>query len=73
MLKLVSKFGPEYNFTQKIKEESGFNFEQKNKIFQILTNFGIPISFNGEEGKEDWALLSQLLDKHLYGNESLPE
>lgn len=73
VLKLVRSCGPEYNFPLRLKEASGFDIHQKNKIFQTLTTFGIPIAFTGEEGKEDWSLLQSLLDKHLYGNDSLPD
>lgn len=73
IMKLVSRCGPEFNFTTPLKEVSGFTCDQKNKIFQILTTFGIPIAFNNEEPREDWVLLQNLLDKHLYGSESLPD
>jgi hypothetical protein len=56
----------EIDFTSKVQEVTGFNYDQKMAIFKILTTFGIPI-LPGEEQKEDWVLLRSLIDKQIYG------
>jgi hypothetical protein len=45
-----------FDFETKAKEITGFSFEQKQKIFQILTTYGVPY-LPGDDQKEDWALL----------------
>ena len=61
-MQIVASKPPAYDFESKSKEITGFNYEQKVKIFQILTTFGIPV-VPSDEQKEDWLLLRSLLDK----------
>lgn len=50
---------------------SGFNFEEKQKLYEILINYGVPVE-PADETKEDWQLLRTLLAKQTHGNESIP-
>ena len=42
-----------FDFDQKIKEVSGFNFDEKQKLYDILINYGVPVEPT-DETKEDW-------------------
>ena len=50
------------DFEKKIKEVSGFNFEEKQKLYDILINYGVPVDPH-DESKEDWQLLKTILLK----------
>ena len=51
---------PSFDFGEKVKEVSGFDLEQKQKLYEILTTYGIP-QLPEDEQKEDWRLLILLL------------
>jgi hypothetical protein len=71
MLIVSSKSSP-YDFVNKVQEISGFNFDEKIKVFEILSTFGMPVAVDEKgEVKEDYHLLKTLLDKAIYGNEHL--
>lgn len=54
------------DFEAEVKEVSGFSFDEKHRLFELLTNFGIPVCAY-DEGKEDWELLKTLLVKMTLG------
>jgi hypothetical protein len=60
-----------FDFSQKIKELSGFSFEEKSRIYEILINFGVPTVYK-DENKEDWELLRTVLIKQTLGSETVP-
>jgi hypothetical protein len=69
-LVIVHKKRP-FDFSKKIKELSGFSFDEKQRIFEILINFGVPTAYK-DESKEDWNLLKTILYKQMEGEEALP-
>jgi len=68
----VANKQPPYDFESKFQQISGFNYDEKLKIFEILITFGVPVTYTDGELKEDWYLLKALIDKSLFGNEKLP-
>ena len=54
------------------KELSGFSLEEKNKIYEILINYGMP-SNDLDEHKDDFELLRALLNKHMRLEDKVPD
>lgn len=54
------------------KEVSGFSLDEKNKIYEILINYGMP-SNDLEEHKDDFELLRALLNKHMKLEDKVPD
>ena len=59
------------DFEKDIQEVSGFSFDEKHRLYELLTNFGIPVCAF-DESKEDWELLKTLLVKMTLGQEVVP-
>ena len=43
-----------------LKEPTGFSLEEKNKILELLIDYGVPLN---SEGKNDWVALKEYLVK----------
>jgi hypothetical protein len=48
---------------------SGFTLDEKNKLYEILINYGVPVNVIDEQ-KDDWELLRILLNKEVKGEDS---
>ena len=59
----------DFESTDHVKEASGFSLLEKNKLYEILINFGVP-TVSTEDLKDDWELLRILLTKHSKGLEA---
>lgn len=46
------------------KETSGFTLQEKNCLYEVLINYGIPVSAS-DESKEDYQLLQILFTKYM--------
>ncbi|CDW85165.1 f y-rich n-terminus family protein [Stylonychia lemnae] len=57
-----------YDFerTDHVKEASGFSLLEKNTLYEILINYGVPVISN-DDPKDDYELLKVLLVKHVKG------
>ncbi|CDW85164.1 f y-rich n-terminus family protein [Stylonychia lemnae] len=66
LVQLVSRIEGEFDFEGQTKpsEHSGFSFEEKNGIIEILGDYGIPISHD-ENKKSDWQLLRNRVSHYL--------
>ena len=54
------------------KEVSGFSLEEKNKLYEILINYGMP-SNELDDNKDDFELLRALLHKHMKLEDKIPD
>lgn len=57
-----------FDFLCAIREWSGFSFEEKHKLCDLLINFGVPVHVD-EESKDDWELLKVILTKMTKGDD----
>jgi len=72
LIKLISTYHTEsFDFKKAIKEVSGFSYDEKITLYDILINYGIPVQ-PLDENREDWELLYSILLKQSSGEESVP-
>eukprot|EP00347_Sterkiella_histriomuscorum_P008411 403345196 len=75
IIKLVNQYlkssNGKYDFekTDHVKEASGFSLVEKNKLYEILINYGVP-TMSLEDARDDWELLKILLSKHCKGEDA---
>ena len=73
----MKKFSDDFNFMNfqnyhGAKEVSGYTLQEKNKLYEILTNYGMP-SNDIDDQRDDYELLWALLQKHMKCEDNIPD
>lgn len=58
----------DFEMQEGTKECSGLSIQEKNLLYDILVNFGVPVQ-QSDESKDDWELLRLMMVKQLSGEE----
>ena len=57
----------DFESTEHVKEASGFTLSEKNVLYEILINYGVPVT---EENKDDWEFLKIIMARHCKGEDA---
>jgi hypothetical protein len=78
LTKCIIQYGKASNFrfdfertedVKETKESSGFNLAEKHILYEVLINYGIPVS-ESDETKEDYQLLQIMFAKYARGEDA---
>jgi len=61
LAQVISKSDYFFENAENLSEPTGLTLEEKNRIYDLLINFGVPVN---SDGKNDWAFLKS----KLYGD-----